>query len=448
MKQIDISHYFHKGEKHRNSKNVETPLQDQPADLFSDQDDFLENVRMNLEKTLINKFPDLLVGETFFEKASKQIEFWDCFDAMVIRPDTSEDSDSIISDLAESVDAVSKLHSGFWGMYSMDCLAYFVEVKDGEDGFGIADIIRKAMKKRNKGTVSMGIASYPQLSYKRNDIVHNANKALEHAEFLGPDSTVRFDAVSLNISGDKLYQEGDVDSAIAEFENALLIDPQNVNVRNSLGVCFSSKEEHEKALDEFIKVMELSPDDVMAPYNAGLAYVMTGDKEKALEMFLKAYSLGKDQFEVVIQLGRLYLDIKDLESARKYLEKAVEINSESGPANRFLGECYSELKMTDEAVQAYSQAVKINGNDANSLSALACLYALKKINEEIAVVFGKQSIDLSPSTALFYYRLGEVYYLFDRLEEALQQFKIASELGHDCQSFIFEIENRLSTESN
>jgi Flp pilus assembly protein TadD len=40
-----------------------------------------------------------------------------------------------------------------------------------------------------------------------------------------------------------------VDNAIAEFEKALLIDPQNVNVSNSLGVCYSSKGEHQKALE-------------------------------------------------------------------------------------------------------------------------------------------------------------------------------------------------------
>ncbi len=456
MKQIEMDTYPGRTGKYLSPKTDTKFTQDKMADFFSDQDESPDTTRMHIEKTLINKFPDLLLGDDFFEYASKQIESWDHFDAMVIRPDPSEDSGSenspknldLIPVLAESVDAVCKIHSGFWGMFSTDCLSCFILVKNSDNGFEIADIIRKALKNRTKATFSIGIAAYPQLSYKKDDILENSYKALRHAGFLGPNSTVRFDAVSLNISGDKLFQEGDVDSAIAEFEKALLIDPQNVTVINSLGVCYSSKGKHQKALEEFIKVMPLAPDDVMAPYNAGLAYLMMGDKQKALEMFLKAHALDENQFEVVIQLGRLYLEIKDLESARKYLEKATKMDLESGPAHRFLGECYNELKMINEAIQAYSKAVKLNANDANSLSALACLYARQKINKEIAIVFARQSVDLSPSTALFHKRLGEVYYLLGHFEEALKEFKTASELGHDCLSFILEIENRIVADAS
>jgi len=456
MTQIDMDPYVGKCGNYPCRKTDTKPGQDKGTNFLVGQDEIVKNVRINIEKTLINKFPDLLLGDDFFEYALKQLESWDHFDAMVIGPDPIEDSGSenslkildLMPALAESVDAACKIHSGFWGMFSTDCLVCFVEVKDGNDVSELADIIRKALKNRTKATFSMGIATYPQLSYKKKDILQNAYKALQHAGFLGHSSTVRFDAVSLNISGDKLYQEGDVDKAIAEFENALLLDPQNVTVSNSLGVCYSSKGEYHKALEAFIKVMNLAPDDVMALYNSGLAYLMTGDKQKALEMFLKAHAIDENQFEVVIQLGRLYLEIKDRELARKYLEKAAEMNVESGPAHRFLGDCYNELNMVTEAVRAYSKAVKLNANDAYSLSALALLYARQKINKEIAIVFARQSVDLSPSTALFHHRLGEVYYLLDRLEEALKEFKSSSELGHDCRSFIIEIENRLLADAS
>jgi tetratricopeptide (TPR) repeat protein len=429
---------------------------DNGADLLPAQDESENISPTNTESLLTNLFPDMLSGENFLEYASKQLELWDHFEAMVMRPDRIQDAGSgncfnipeFMAVLAETVDEVCKLHFGLWGMFYTDCLVCFVEGKNKADDPVIAEIIREKLKTRAEAPFSMGTAVYPQLFYKKNDILENAYKALLHAGFLGHNSTVRFDAVSLNISGDKLYQEGDVDNAIAEFEKALLIDPLNVNVSNSLGVCYSSKGEHEKALGEFIKVMTLVPDDVMAAYNAGLAYHMIGDKTKAMEMFLKAHALDENQFEVVIQLGRLYLEIRDLEMARKYLEKAAEMDMKSGPVHRFLGECYNELNMVNEAVLAYSKAVKLNANDAYSLSALACLYARQKINQEIAIVFAKQSVDLSPSNALFHYRLGRVYYLHDRFEEALKEFKTASELGHDCRSFIFETENRLPADAS
>jgi tetratricopeptide (TPR) repeat protein len=456
MTQIEIDPYPGQGGKYLYQKTDVTHQKDKPTHLLPDHDESGDSVQMNIECSLANAFPEILSGAAFFEYASEQLESWDHFDAMVIRPDPVEDNGSenslnildLMPALAESVDAACKIHSGFWGMFYTDCLACFVEIKNSDDASGIAETVRKELKNRAETTFSAGIATFPQLSYKKNDMLENAYKALQHAGFLGRNCTVRFDAVSLNISGDKLYQEGDVDNAIAEFEKALLIDPQNVNVSNSLGVCYSSKGEHQKALNEFKKVMVLAPDDVMAIYNTGLAYLMTGDKHNALEMFLKAHALDENQFEVVIQLGRLCLEIKDLEPARKFLEKASEMDVESGSAHRFLGECYSELNMLNEAVQAYSKAVKLNANDAYSLSALACLYARQKINQEIAIVFARQSVDLSPLTALFHHRLGEVYYLLDRFEEALKEFKSASELGHDCRAFILEIENRLLADAS
>jgi tetratricopeptide (TPR) repeat protein len=456
MTQIEMDPYPGQGGKYLYQKTDVKPEKDKATHLLSGQNESGDSVGKNIESSLTNAFPDMLSGDAFFEHALKQLESWDRFDAMVIRPDPIEDSGSenslkildLMPALAESVNAACKIHSGFWGIFYTDCLACFVKVKNSNDASGIAETIRKELKNRTEATFSVGIASYPQLSYQKNDILENAYKALQHAGFLGCNSMVRFDAVSLNISGDKLYQEGNVDKAIAEFETALMIDSQNVNVSNSLGVCYSSKGEHQKALNEFKKVMALAPDDAMAHYNAGLAYLMTRDKHNALEMFLKAHALDENQFEVVIQLGRLYLEIKDLELARKFLEKAAEMDVESGSAHRFLGECYNELNMLSEAIQAYSKAVKLNANDAYSLSALACLYARQKINQEIAIVFAKQSVDLSPLTALFHHRLGEVYYLLDRFEEALKEFKSASELGHDCLKFILEIENRLLADAS
>jgi tetratricopeptide (TPR) repeat protein len=456
MTEIETDPYLGQSRKCLYQKTDLKLKQDNRVNLLPDQDEPGSIISTNTESSLSIKFPDMLLCENFLEYASKQLESWDHFEVIMMRPDRIEDDglgnclsiSEFITVLAEAVDEVCKLHSGFWGVCYTDCLVCFVEEKDKGNDLVIAELIRKKLNIRTEVPFSMGIAVYPQLSYKKNEIFENAHKALLHAGFLGHNSTIRFDAVSLNISGDKLYQEGDVDNAIAEFEKALLIDPLNVNVINSLGVCYSSKGEHEKALDEFIKVMTLVPDDVMAVYNAGLAYHMIGNKTQAKEMFLKAHALDENQFEVVIQLGRIYLEMKDLEMARKYLEKAAEMDAESGPAHRFLGECYNELNMIDEAVLAYSKAVKLNANDAYSLSALACLYARQKINQEIAIVFARQSVDLSPSTALFHYRLGKVYYLHDRFAEALKEFKIASEQGHDCRTFIFETENRLPADAS
>ncbi|MFO8085270.1 MAG: tetratricopeptide repeat protein [Desulfobacterales bacterium] len=417
----------------------------------------LENRQQKITK--IDKpdaYSNMLSSEAFLAYPSKRLEAMEHFDALMICPDPATNrtengnvSTEFSASLMNIIDLACKSHSGFWGIYGGNRIACFVQTKTCPDAaLHLAEKIHKQLESLGDETVSIGIAGYPQLSFKKEDIIENAGKALEHAHFLGQSSTVRFDAVSLNISGDKLYHQGHIEEAVSDFEQALLIDPKNVNVINSLGVCFGVKGEHQMAIDMFEKAMRIAPDDVMAPYNAGLAYLMNGDQDKALQFFLKAYALDQNQFEVVIQLGRLYLETKEPEKARDYLENAVAIDAKSGSAQRFLGECYSELNFYDKAVESYSKAIKLNANDAYSLSALACLYAHQGVNRDIAIVFGKQSVDLSPSTALFRQRLGKVYYLLKMYEEALKEFQCATSLGHDCQPFILEIENRLSAKTS
>ncbi|MDZ7579851.1 MAG: hypothetical protein U5R30_04310 [Deltaproteobacteria bacterium] len=77
-------------------------------------------------------------------------------------------------------------------------------------------------------SVTIGLAFFPTLDYSKDKILANACKALEHAKFFGPDSLVSFDAISLNISGDRLYDQGEYQKAIDEVQKQLWkLDPAN-----------------------------------------------------------------------------------------------------------------------------------------------------------------------------------------------------------------------------
>lgn len=451
MKQTDDEASTNQGGKPLNHKTGSKTEKMFPIDSFADKEILRHGKLLKKQSiALADKFPGLLLGEAFLAETSKQLKFMNHFSALIIRPDPVNDQTGntltkagIFFSLCDIVDYACKSNSGFWGIYDDDCVACFFETKTPHDSaLHLAEKIHKEMESRENISVSTGIAFYPQLTYKKQDIIGNARKALEHAHLSGHNSIVKFDSVSLNISGDKLYQQGNIDGAIAEYEKALLMDPENVNVLNSIGVCFGVKGKHQTAINMFKKAMKIAPDDVMAPHNTGLAYLMIEDKDKALEFFLHAYSIDQNQLEVIIQIGRIYLEKKDTEKAREYFKKAVDIDEDSGTAHRFLGEFYSKLNRQNKAINSYVKAIKLNANDAHSLSALACLYAEQGLNRDIAIVFGRQSVELSPETALFRKRLGKVYTKFEMFDEALIEFKFATELGIDCESFILEIQNR------
>jgi tetratricopeptide (TPR) repeat protein len=402
-----------------------------------------------LDSNLLSKtFPDILFGETFINYALSELEPATKFEAMVIRIDdiSSDDkktaknhSSDLWVDVAKTIDTLCKRDNGIWGQLEQDRFGCFLPDQKETSGLKLAENIQKNLAGLRKETVSIGLAAYPTINFSKAQTLDNARKAIDHAEFFGPNSTVAFDAVSLNISGDTLYQKGKVDEAIKEFKAALMLDPANGNVSNSLGVCYGVLGDYGKALEEFEKAIQYNPEEAMAFYNAGIVNMLTEKRDKALEYFLTADSKEEDIFEVSFQIGKLYLELGQPEKGKIFLEKAVKIRPDSGPAFRYLGECFAAMNMTDEAVSMYKKAVRQNPNDAHSLSALGYLFDLQGENPEITTIFCQQSVDISPENGLFRHRLGNLYLKRNQLEDALEQFQRADELGHDSKALIKQI---------
>ncbi len=397
---------------------------------------------------LLKTFPDIHCGQTFIDYALSELGSASKFEAMVIRIDESSSNDKEIKsnhriglgiEVAKIIDTICKKEKGIWGQLEQDRFGCFFPDKKESSAFKLAQKIQKNLAKLRKETVSIGLAEYPTINFSKAQTLDNARKAIDHAEFFGPNSTVSFDAVSLNISGDKFYQKGNVDGAIEEFKAALMLDPANGNVCNSLGVCYGVLGDYGKALEEFEKAIRFNPEEAMALYNAGLVNMLLEKRDQALEYFLAADSKEEDIFEVSFQIGKLYLEIGQPENGKIFLEKAVKIKPESGPAFRYLGECFAAMNMTDEAVSAYKKAIRQNPNDADSLSALGYLFDLQGENPEITTIFCQQSVDISPDNGLFRHRLGSLYLKRDQLEDALEQFQKADELGHDSKALIKKI---------
>jgi len=394
-------------------------------------------------------FPDIPVGKTFIENALARFDNFGKFNSMVIKIDSlnHEDSDTkekdpidIWLDVANVIDTICRRENGMWGRLDKGMLGCFFSPTNQTSPLEFAEKIKKTLAESTTETISIGIASYPTLNFTKGQLIENAVKALDHAVFFGPDSTVCFDAVSLNISGDNLYQDGDIHGAISEFQTALLLDPSDINLRNSLGVCHGILGDYRKALKEFKAALKLDPNEVMALYNIGLVNMLTGKKAEALKYFLDAdREKQEDIFEIAFQIGRVYLDMEKPETAKEFFEKAEELNPESWSVLHALGECYTAINLTDKAVAAYKKAIRLNPNDAESLSALGCLFDLLGENPEITTIFCQQSIDISPENGLYRYRLGSLYLKRNQLDEALTEFQKAHDLGYDARKMIKKI---------
>lgn len=397
------------------------------------------------------EFPQVLIGSAFVDRIQKQMGKADRFSLLAIRidrftPRKDVPSDryaaQLLLDVGWAIDAGCHGANGLWGLMDRRTFGCFLPGRGEEQSRALAADIQKRLGSLRKETVSIGIVIHPLAHFREGETLVNVRKALRHALMCGPGSIAIFDAVSLNISGDRLYDKGDVEGAVGEFRAALALDPENVNIRNSLGVCYGILNRFDQAMDTFREALALDSTEPMTFYNAGLVSLMRQDRKQALRYFHQANAVADDLFEATLQIGRLHLEGGETEKGRVYLEKAARIRPEPGVVHRYLGDCYTRLERFREALRAYKKALKHNPSDAAALSAVGHLYDLLGESLDIAVLICQNSVEIAPGSGLCRYRLGRLYFKQQRLDDALHEFLLASEYGYDASHYIEQIQRR------
>jgi tetratricopeptide (TPR) repeat protein len=399
---------------------------------------------------LATDLPDLLDRQGLEEAIDAQMAFAPTLCVIAIHVEhpmaLTSDNDHQTAMMADPIVSLAthpSMQKGLWGHIGPNRFACALSGLNDADGKDLVERLLEATTQTRNANMTIGLAAYPTITYTRRQTVENAEKALEHGAFFGPGTVTRFDAVSLNISGDRRYQAGDIEGAIDEFKKGLLLDPANANLYNSLGVCYGVLKDYDGALATFEDANRLMPEDVMAIYNKGYILLLKGMMEPSLECLLEANAREPNVFEVVFHIGQIYMALEQTDNARAFLEAASRANNRSAAAFKNLGACLDELGLTKEAIQAYKSAVKINPWDAASLSTLGRLYTQRRESLDVAVILCEQSVRLDPDNGAYRHCLGEAYLFQGKLKKALSAFETAVQYGYNSQAQVETTHNRL-----
>lgn len=370
---------------------------------------------------------------------------WDHFGVWAIRIDPPATANVALHEaLSACLARIAETHGARWFQWDSALYGCSLSGMDAQTAVTLARQFQDTWSQQRVESISIGVSQFPLLDYDRSACLGNACKALDHAAFFGPGSVVVFDAVSLNISGDHYYQDGHLDEAIAEYRAALRLDPDNVNVHNSLGGCLAQKENRAAARAAFEAAYRIDERDPLAVYNLGVLHLLDGESGPALEKFRQALELDPATFDPSFQVGKLLTEQQGYEEARHHLGNAIHLRPDCASAHSLLGQCLAALGHTQEAIMACKKAVKLNPNDAAAFSQLGALYDAKGENPEICVTFCRQSVALSPDNGLFHMRLAALYHKHAQLDQALAAYQAAAELGSDASRQIADIQEQLA----
>lgn len=138
--------------------------------------------------------------------------------------------------------------------------------------------------------------------------------------------------------------------AIANFDRALQIAPDNIVAYHGRALARLKLEDYNGAILDLTRIVELAPEDVRAYGNRGSAYQKLGDTEKALEDYNRALELSPEYTFAYFNRGSLYVELGEYTKALQDFNQTVILEPEYAKAFYNRGMVYATLGETDAAI--------------------------------------------------------------------------------------------------
>jgi len=130
--------------------------------------------------------------------------------------------------------------------------------------------------------------------------------------------------------------KGSLDMAISEYKNALRIDPYYADAHGNLGNVYSSKGLRDMAISEYQLAVRLKPGSAKIHYNLADEYFSAGLTDMAISEYQTTLHLNPDYAEPHYNLAVIYFQRGDTDMAKKELERALYIRPQLNEARRLL----------------------------------------------------------------------------------------------------------------
>ncbi len=315
-----------------------------------------------------------------------------------------------------------------------DCIVYLDQCEVGAVLKWTENIVRLCRDINSNKTVSAGVSCFPYSDFKKAETVYNCRKALAHAAFYGAGGVALFDAVSLNISGDIYFSDGDLVRAVKEYKRGLKCDEDDVNLHNSLGVTFAMMNKFSAAMNCFEKALKLDENSFMALYNIGLGELHNDKKKTALLYFKRAlnraFEDGSDdrmlKKDLQRQIGILASETGDYQLALDYLFSWYESCNSKRQADRVvfnIGRSYYGLRQNRKAMKWLQRALRSNEYDDRAMNLLGKVYHEEGEGDEIALSLCRKSVELNPNNMEYRLGLACIQFHCGMISDARMNFK-------------------------
>jgi tetratricopeptide (TPR) repeat protein len=258
-------------------------------------------------------------------------------------------------------------------------------------------------------------------------------------------------------AGVEADKSGQLDSAVAEFQKAIELDPKLAIAFVDLGEVFIEKHEYASAVPQLKKALELNPASEPGHQLLGYALLAQGYAAEAIPHLEKAHDEDA--------LGIALLDAERLQEAVTVLQKAVAKNPDdpdllyyygrasgllskqvfdtletrfpdSARAHQMMAQDYAALREVPSAEREFSEALRLRPQTAGLHLDLGYLYARAQQWDKAEEQFRLET-ELQPGNAEAAYRLGEAQMQLGKFHDARVSLVHSDQLKHDMPETLY-----------
>lgn len=209
------------------------------------------------------------------------------------------------------------------------------------------------------------------------------------------------------------------------LEEALALDKDDRDARFYLAISLEGQEKYEEALAELNKIGPKWEKYGDVLIHKGFVFGHLDRLDEALAAFEQAVALKPKDGNAHYLVGVTRLRRKEYTQAVTALEEAVRLNSDNANYYYQLGAAYERNRQLDKAEKAFRRTLDMDSEHADAYNYLGYMFAEEGIRLDESVDLIKKALKLEPDNGAFVDSLGWAYYKLGRLEEALHELQRA-----------------------
>jgi len=235
---------------------------------------------------------------------------------------------------------------------------------------------------------------------------------------------------------EKAVQDGDLDTALSIFMNALRKNPNDIETLWHLGNINEEKQQYPEAIGYYSKLIELGKESKLFTIfelykRIGLLYRKLDRDQDALDFLLQAYNMIQSSKEVLENIAMIIYSQKFFYRALVFFERAFQFLSTKPEFLKHYGLCLLMVDKLNDSVSILEESAKQDPHDYQTRYILSYVYlrigAIEKARELIEDIVNTDRAYLNSEQLYFAIKMIFIIYLNDKNYEIVRE--LASQLS-------------------